>query len=400
MSFNRYIPTEYRQNLSKYKYSGIDESLLSRYVLGPYWTKLVTFFPITMAPNTITGLGFLCVVANLLTMFYFAPDMTGVCPSWAYYSFGIGLFVYQSLDAIDGKQARRTGTSGPLGELFDHDDHDDNDEQMPKPHLEVILAANALQLNQSWWTILSHFLTLANFYLSTWEEYHTGTLYLSAFSGPVEGILMIVILYLITGFFGTGIWLHTVRSYLGLSPDFLPMIPDMQLNHFFVAFGTIGLIGNILTGFQHVIKARKDKNLPVAPALVGVLPYVGMSLVAFFWLNASPAIVNEHLVPWILYIGLSFGYTVGLMITAHVTHQPFPLFNISFVPLLFGAFNANLPVIGFERLFGSHMENIYLWSCLAFSAAAYAHFAINVVNDLCDYFDIWCFTIKHPKKAE
>jgi phosphatidylglycerophosphate synthase len=34
--------------------------------------------------------------------------------------FGIGLFIYQSLDAIDGKQARRTGQSGPLGELFDH----------------------------------------------------------------------------------------------------------------------------------------------------------------------------------------------------------------------------------------------------------------------------------------
>lgn len=30
------------------------------------------------------------------------------------------MFAYQSLDAIDGKQARRTGTSGPLGELFDH----------------------------------------------------------------------------------------------------------------------------------------------------------------------------------------------------------------------------------------------------------------------------------------
>lgn len=28
--------------------------------------------------------------------------------------------MYQSLDAIDGKQARRTGSSGPLGELFDH----------------------------------------------------------------------------------------------------------------------------------------------------------------------------------------------------------------------------------------------------------------------------------------
>jgi phosphatidylglycerophosphate synthase len=33
---------------------------------------------------------------------------------------GMGLFVYQTLDAIDGKQARRTGSSNSLGELFDH----------------------------------------------------------------------------------------------------------------------------------------------------------------------------------------------------------------------------------------------------------------------------------------
>lgn len=32
----------------------------------------------------------------------------------------VGLFIYQSLDAIDGKQARRTNSSSPLGELFDH----------------------------------------------------------------------------------------------------------------------------------------------------------------------------------------------------------------------------------------------------------------------------------------
>lgn len=32
----------------------------------------------------------------------------------------LGLFIYQSLDAIDGKQARRTNSSTPLGELFDH----------------------------------------------------------------------------------------------------------------------------------------------------------------------------------------------------------------------------------------------------------------------------------------
>ncbi len=30
------------------------------------------------------------------------------------------MIIYLNFDAIDGKQARRTGTSGPLGELFDH----------------------------------------------------------------------------------------------------------------------------------------------------------------------------------------------------------------------------------------------------------------------------------------
>jgi ethanolaminephosphotransferase len=41
------------------------------------------------------------------------------CPNrFIYFSWAIGLWFYQSLDAIDGKQARRTGTSGPLGEMY------------------------------------------------------------------------------------------------------------------------------------------------------------------------------------------------------------------------------------------------------------------------------------------
>lgn len=55
---------------------------------------------------------------SLITSFNIFLPIAGIWKTFS--SFGIGLFVYQSLDAIDGKQARRTGTSGPLGELFDH----------------------------------------------------------------------------------------------------------------------------------------------------------------------------------------------------------------------------------------------------------------------------------------
>lgn len=44
-----YISPKYRSNLSKYKYSGTDKSLLSRYVLNPFWNRLVKVFPLWVA---------------------------------------------------------------------------------------------------------------------------------------------------------------------------------------------------------------------------------------------------------------------------------------------------------------------------------------------------------------
>jgi ethanolaminephosphotransferase len=68
--------------------------------------------------------------------------------------------------------------------------------------LGAILAASSLNLGLSWWTVASLVATNCNFYLSTWEEWHTGTLFLSAFSGPVEGILLVVGIFTVTGFKG------------------------------------------------------------------------------------------------------------------------------------------------------------------------------------------------------
>ena len=41
-------------------------------------------------------------------------------PSFVWLMSGILLFLSHTLDGIDGKQARRTGTSSPVGEMFDH----------------------------------------------------------------------------------------------------------------------------------------------------------------------------------------------------------------------------------------------------------------------------------------
>lgn len=41
-------------------------------------------------------------------------------PRWVLIITGINVFVAYTLDGIDGKHARRTGSSSPVGELFDH----------------------------------------------------------------------------------------------------------------------------------------------------------------------------------------------------------------------------------------------------------------------------------------
>ena len=46
--------------------------------------------------------------------------LTLQAPAWAHILAAAGVFIYQTLDSIDGKQARRTNTASPLGELFDH----------------------------------------------------------------------------------------------------------------------------------------------------------------------------------------------------------------------------------------------------------------------------------------
>lgn len=48
------------------------------------------------------------MVLGFFTLTFFVPKLEGEAPSWAYFSFALCVFLYQTLDAIDGKQARRT----------------------------------------------------------------------------------------------------------------------------------------------------------------------------------------------------------------------------------------------------------------------------------------------------
>jgi ethanolaminephosphotransferase len=67
--------------------------------------------PETVAPNVITLVAFaIIVVSHIVFMFWGegGNNFTEVLPPWKYALFAVSLFLYQHLDNMDGKQARRT----------------------------------------------------------------------------------------------------------------------------------------------------------------------------------------------------------------------------------------------------------------------------------------------------
>ncbi|KAL9935023.1 hypothetical protein V8E36_006099 [Tilletia maclaganii] len=473
MVFN-YIPAERRRNLHTYKYSGVDQSLVSRYILGPYWNWLVTLCPKTVAPNTITLSGLILVGFNFLTLLLhdgalqcavdaqldpalkrdanlellaaagkalpvvtFLPrsglperiQPTSVVPGWSllslfsgsssgngstclppwvYYTWALGLFLYQSLDSIDGKQARRTGMAGPLGELFDHGCDAIN------TTLECILVASALNLGRSYWTLTSIIATLSNFYLTTWEEFHTGTLFLSAFSGPVEGILMIVAVYLVTAVAGgPTFWDQGILNVTGLAKletvqRFLAGF-NMPLSEAFLLFGAVGLAFNVASSYSNVLAAIAKKRkaagktssqsaLSLKP-LLGLIPLVVQVAGNTIWATAQKQqiMVDGHaFIPFLSYWGIAFAYNVGLLIVAHVTKAPFPYWNAAAVWSVIGAIDASLP----SPLIQSSPERIRatVYVSLAAAFVLYGHFCYHLITTITEEIGVPCFVVR-PKKV-
>ena len=86
-------------------------------------------------------------------------------PRWVFFLNGSCMLIYQTLDNMDGKQARRTGSSSPLGMLFDHGCDAINS---PLGSINWCVAMG-IGVNQPFavlWTLIS---SAIPFYFSTWE---------------------------------------------------------------------------------------------------------------------------------------------------------------------------------------------------------------------------------------
>eukprot|EP00697_Spironema_sp_BW2_P016302 gnl/Spiro4/7478_TR3908_c0_g1_i1.p1 gnl/Spiro4/7478_TR3908_c0_g1~~gnl/Spiro4/7478_TR3908_c0_g1_i1.p1 ORF type:complete len:107 (+),score=3.40 gnl/Spiro4/7478_TR3908_c0_g1_i1:45-365(+) len=93
-----------KEELSRYEYKTDDRSILTPF-LQPLWKVSVWLFPMWVAPNLITLGGLIFMFVNFLVLSWFLWDFQlAVIPGWAHVLAGFSVFMYQTLDAVDGKQ--------------------------------------------------------------------------------------------------------------------------------------------------------------------------------------------------------------------------------------------------------------------------------------------------------
>lgn len=181
------------QAAKNHKYSGTDDSLLVRFCFKYIWNWMVEQFPMWLAPNVITFTGFLFEVVSFIISFIESDFMRQPLPGWVCILDGVFLLIYQTLDNLDGKQARRTGSSSSLGQFFDHGC------DAITGCLELMKVAMVMDFGPTKKTFIFISCMGIGFLLTTWEEFCTHKFYLGYLNGPDEGLFLLGVAQIVAG---------------------------------------------------------------------------------------------------------------------------------------------------------------------------------------------------------
>jgi ethanolaminephosphotransferase len=383
--------------ISAYRYRPGPSTPLDR-LLTPFWDSVTLALPSWLAPNLVTFIGFCSVCLSSCMVIMHSSDLQSPAPSWVYYMHALGIFIYQTMDNVDGKQARRTNSSSPLGQLFDHG----CDALVTSITLVASVAGTLLGPTEKSMLILLP--GVAVFYMYQWEEYHTCVLNVSAngWYGVCESQLFMIGLFIICGIWGP----HVFHVPIQLGPISISMV-DFTLLVWAAITASMMAMSVI-----HVITARKssmpevergEKTLGVSASLTQLAPFA-LSLWAGYALAMGPgfAIFLEHPALLLLGIGLVSADLSTRMILHHMAKSPCLLHDLrlpSVVALFAASLNLHWPSpYDPYGLVVPHGLNAAL--CLSVAFLSYFFFVIGCIRDLAFHLDIHVFSLKNVTKRD
>ncbi|XP_050362463.1 cholinephosphotransferase 1 isoform X5 [Nymphalis io] len=402
------------KRLSEHKYSCTSASILDVW-LQPWWCWLVSKTPLWLAPNLITILGLIVNIVTTLILIWYSPDARQEPPRWACALCALGVFIYQSLDAIDGKQARRTGSQSPLGELFDH-----GCDSISTVFI-ALGACIAVKLGEyPTWMFFQCFCAMTLFYCAHWQAYVTGTLKMGRID-VTEAQYAIIGIHLISAVLGSDAWATKgtleVRYSLGVVAVAGVALTLASLaaaiaaggvgkNGSTVAFPPFNISLNLMSNYAVVLmsatlifgyikvimKGGVGKNGSTVAGTSILSPVIPFSLVvvpAFIIFQKSESHVYEnHPALYILAFGMVAAKVTNRLVVAHMTKSEMEYYDWS----LLGP-----AMLFLNQYFNNAIPEYYvLWLCTIWVVANLMRYCGQICLEICDHLKIHLFRITYP----
>lgn len=249
----------------------IDLSLVSR-ALEPFWQACAAIVPPHVAPNAITLSGLALVALSFVAMVMVNPTFERAAPGAVHVFAIVAIFAFQTLDAIDGKQARKTKSSSALGNWCDHAC------DVAAVQLAMAAAGGAIGLGAGGAMLFLLGSVIVNNYVVHWETRHTNTLYMGNGTSIYEAQLMMMAVHAITFFVGVEPWGRALGDLVPFARALPFADAPVRLWLVVVGVGAIGGVG-IVGSFVRVARAGVGAKVFVELAPPAVLCAAGAAAV-------------------------------------------------------------------------------------------------------------------------
>lgn len=378
IEYPKYISEKGIENLHYYKYNGVDNSFCARLFLNSYWEFVVSKIPTWIAPNVLTlcGLGFM-VFGAILSIVY-SPTYTEEVPGSVALTYAIIVFLYQTADNIDGKQARRTKSGSPLGELFDHG------VDAIVMGLTMMMISSVLHAgNPS--SIIMSILGIAAYWFSHWEEYHEGILVMGEFTGPTELNLYEIALYLIYAVFGPELFSITIMDSSNITVS--------NALQFIFCVSSLATIGRNIYGVYKCIDEKRDACgcTSFVEALEQIIFHVLFIVFSIVWVLLTPFDADMHPHWYMLAVTMGSAYMSQRLITQRVCKEPIAHVKSPVIIMGIAVLNAVLDYSGSRMSFDTEFVLYDITLLLMFIEGV---FVVSTIKQMCDALNIEPFKIK------
>uniref|UniRef100_A0A1Q3G2T6 diacylglycerol cholinephosphotransferase n=1 Tax=Culex tarsalis TaxID=7177 RepID=A0A1Q3G2T6_CULTA len=370
---NKLLQAGQLKKLGEHKYSCTSVSLLDP-ILQPWWCWLVARVPLWLAPNLITIVGLAVNILTTLILIYFSPNGRLEPPRWASALCALGLFVYQSLDAIDGKQARRTNSSTPLGELFDHGC------DSISTVFVALSACISVQLGfYPRWMFFQCFCAMTLFYCAHWQTYVSGTLRFGRID-VTEAQCTIIGIHLISAVFGPEIWMTKIG---GVDVKILPL--------YFAVF-VFGLLAfqNASVIFTGGV-GKNGSTVAGTSVLSPIIPFLFVVIPAYVISQKSPDHIYEnHPALYIMAFGMITAKVTNRLVVAHMTKSEMEYLDWGLIGPL---------CLFLNQYFNCFLSEYWvLWFAMIWCTVDLIRYCGQVCLEICAYLKIELFRIPYPPK--